>query len=76
VRRYAIIIAVAGFFVLAAVGRFCGVPLFICGLRALAGAAALYLMTMIAAKAVLGILVETMLRSREAGKSASERRSE
>ena len=75
-RRYAIIIAVAGFFVLAAVGRFCGVPLFVCGLRALAGAAALYLMTMIAAKAVLGILVETMLRSREAGKSASERRSE
>jgi hypothetical protein len=76
VRRYAIIIAVAGFFVLAAVGHFCGVPPFVCGLRALGGAAVLYLMTMIAGKAVLGILVDTILRARDIGKSASERRSE
>jgi hypothetical protein len=73
VRRYAIIMAVAGFFVLAAVGRFCGVPLFVCTLRALAGAAVLYLMTMIAGKALLGIFVDTVLRGRDVEKSAGER---
>jgi len=73
VRRYAIITAVAGFFVLAAVGRFCQVPLFVCTLRALAGAAVLYVMTMVAGKALLGIFVDTVLRGRDVKESAGER---
>ena len=75
-RRYATIIAVAGFFVLAAVGHFSGVGPLVCGLRALAGAVVLYVMTRIVAKVVLGIFVDALLQSREAKESARERRSE
>jgi len=76
VRRYAILIAVAGFFVLAAVGHLCGVPHFVCGLRALAGAAVLYVMAMVAGKAVLGIFVDAALRSRGTRESTREHGSE
>ena len=75
-RRYATIIAVVGFFVLAAVGHVSGVPPLACGLRALAGAAVLFVMVQIAAKAVLGIFVDVVLRSREAKEPARERRNE
>ena len=64
--------AVAGFFVLAAVGWSCDVPLFVCGLRALAGAAILYVMTSVAGKIVLGIAVDAMLRSRNAREASRE----
>ena len=75
-RRYSIFIAVAGFFVLAAVGHVSGVPPFVSGLRALAGAAVLFVMIQIAGKAVLGIFVDAVLRSREAEEPARERRNE
>ncbi len=42
-RQLAAMVAVVGFFALAFVGWFNGVPVFICGVRALGGAVALYL---------------------------------
>lgn len=74
-RRYAISVAVAGFFVLAAVGSCFDVPAMVCGLRALGGAAVLYVMTMIVGKIVLGILVQTVMESHRVKESESESRS-
>ena len=61
-RRYAITVSVAGFFVLASVGWCCRVPPQVCAMRALVGAVALYLMTHVAGKAVLNIVVDAVLR--------------
>ncbi|MDP6546657.1 MAG: hypothetical protein QGH60_22005 [Phycisphaerae bacterium] len=44
-RQLASMVAVIGFFALAFVGWFNGVPIFICGARALGGAVVLYLVT-------------------------------
>ena len=73
-RRYAITVAVAGFFMLATVGCCCGVELLTCAMRALAGAVALYVMTRIAAGIVIGILADTMVRSRNARETSRDHR--
>jgi hypothetical protein len=58
---------VAGFFVLAGVGCLCEVPLLVCGLRALGGAAVLYVLTRLAGGAVLNVVVDAMVRNRDKG---------
>lgn len=75
-RRYAISISVIGFFVLAAIGCACDVPLLTCSLRALAGAVALYVMTKIVGRLILNILVETIVRDGGIGKQDRERASQ
>jgi len=73
VRRYAVSIAVIGFFVLSAVGCACEVPMSVCAMRAGVGAVALYLLTMIAGKLILNIVVAAMVTRRG---GAEEPRSE
>jgi hypothetical protein len=65
-------VAVAGFFLLAGVGYLSDVPLYVCGLRALAGAAVLYVMTSLAGKVILRILVDAIMRNRNAEESTRE----
>ncbi len=62
-RRYSVSIAVVGFFILAGVGYGCGVPLLVCGLRALAGGVALFVMAHVAGRIVIGILADAMVRA-------------
>lgn len=66
-RRYSISIAVVGFFILAGVGYGCGVPPLMCGLRALAGGAALFVMTQVAGKIVIEIVADAMVRAKHKG---------
>ena len=54
--------AVATFFVLAIVGTLCGAAPWACGLRALAGAAAMYLLTRVATRVIISILVESVVK--------------
>jgi hypothetical protein len=73
-------IAVLGFFVLAGVGWLCEVPVFVCATRAAIGAAVLFVMTMVAGKTLLNIMVDAMIRGRsrqgEMKETSGERRSE
>jgi len=62
VRRYAITIAVAFFFVLAGVGCLYDVPPLLCGLRALVGAVAAYVATIVVGKLIVNIMVDAMVR--------------
>jgi len=66
-RRYAITVSVAGFFVLAGIGCLADVPPFVCATRALVGAVCLYVMVHLAGRAVLNILIDAIVRSRPAG---------
>lgn len=61
-RGFAITIAVLGFFAMSAVGLECGVPVFPCAMRALAGAAGLYILAKLAGKVVLNIVVDAVVR--------------
>ena len=63
-RRYSISIAVVGFFILAGVGYGCDVPLLTCGLRALGGGVALFIMAQVAGKIVIDIVADAMVRSK------------
>ena len=67
-RRYAVSIAVIGFFVLGAVGCACDVPMSVCAMRAAVGAVALYILTMIAGKMILNVVVSAMVRNRGGAK--------
>jgi predicted branched-subunit amino acid permease len=62
-------VAIVGFFVLATVGACSGVPTLPCGLRAAGGAAALYVLTVLAGRVVIGILAGVIAaeRRRQAG---------
>ena len=62
-RKVAVTTAAVGFFVLAIVGSFSGVPPFVCGLRALAGAGVLYVLMILAGRAVLTIIVDTIVKA-------------
>ena len=77
-RRYAISVAAAGFFLLAAVGLINDVPVFVCAMRGLVGAVVLFLMAHVSGRIVLRILVDTIVaqarRSQNARKSTGERR--
>ena len=75
-RRYAISISVAGFFVLAAIGLLCGVPVYVCALRAAGGAVALWLMIRVAGKVVLNVFVDAMIKDRKAKEQIGESRSQ
>ena len=61
-RGWAIRIAVVGLFVLAGVGRLCGVPVGVCAQRAALGAVALYVMTTLAGRVLLSILADAAVR--------------
>ena len=61
-RRMSLTIAVAGFFVLAIVGWASGVDPFTCGVRALIGAAILYVLATLAGRIVLRIMVDTVVK--------------
>ncbi len=71
-RRYAVMVAVAGFFLLAAVGWLCDVPLHVCGLRALAGAVALYVMASFVGKVLLRVVVDAIVRNGQTEESTRE----
>lgn len=79
-RRYAMSMAAVGFFVMAGVGSLCDVPPLVCSLRALAGAAAIYVITMVCGKAVLGIIADAFVRrslpSRRRKEASGERPAE
>jgi hypothetical protein len=52
-----------GFFALALVGWASGLSPFVCGMRALGGAAALYVLVSIAGRLVAGIVADAIVRS-------------
>jgi hypothetical protein len=61
-RRLALCIAVAAFFGLGIVGAASGVAPWVCAMRALAGAAAIYILARLAGGAFLDMIVEAALR--------------
>ena len=72
-KRIAAIFAILGFFLLAIVGWSKGVPVHICGLRALAGAGALYLVMSFAGVAVIRIIVDAVVEAnRPPGQSKAD----
>jgi len=62
-RQLAAMVAVVGFFALAFVGWFNGVPVFICGARALGGAVALYLVTGLGGTVVIRIIADAAVQA-------------
>jgi hypothetical protein len=62
-RQLATMSAIIGFFALAFVGWFNGVPVFICGLRALGGAVALYVVTGLAGTIAVRIIAEAAVQA-------------
>jgi len=64
------------FFVLAGVGCLCGVDVLTCGLRALAGAACVYVMTVFLGRMIVRILVNEMLNAAAPGDKGEEPASE
>ncbi len=62
-RQLAAMAAVIGFFALAFVGWFNGVPVFICGMRALGGAMALYLVISLAGTVAIRIIADAAVRA-------------
>jgi len=71
VRRTPVTVAVLGFFVLAGVGWFSGVAPFLCGIRALIGAAVLYVLARIAGRVLVHIMADAMLRGSAGGKGST-----
>jgi hypothetical protein len=61
VRRIALLIAVIGFLALAIVGMASGVPPFTCALRALGGAAVLFVLAMVVGRFILSVLVDAVM---------------
>jgi len=74
-RRFALTVAMFGFLVLAAVSLASGVPPYDAALRALGGAAGLYLVVSIGGKAALSIMVDAVVNS-VAARSERNRESE
>ena len=62
-RHMAAMTAVIGFFVLAFVGWFNGVGVFICGMRALGGAVVLYLIVGVGGTIVTRIIADAAVRA-------------
>ena len=62
-RQLAAMVAVIGFFALAFVGWFNGVPVFICGMRALGGAVAIYLVVGLAGTVVIRIIADAAVQA-------------
>ena len=72
VRRMSVPIAVAGFFVLAFVGWASGVPPFTCAIRALIGAAVLYVLVTVAGRLIVNIVVESIIRDSREGEELGD----
>ncbi len=68
-KRIAKLIAVIGFFILAGVGCANGVPPFVCGMRALAGAVILFVSARIAGSIVQGWVLDPLEQKKRANKS-------
>jgi hypothetical protein len=62
-RQLASMTAVIGFFALAFVGWFSDVPVFTCGMRALGGAVAIYLVMGVAGTIVVRIVAEAAVQA-------------
>jgi len=62
-RQLATMCAVLGFFALAFVGWFSGVPVFICAVRALSGAAVLYVVAGLAGTVAVRIIADAAVRA-------------
>jgi len=60
-RRLAATVAILGFLALAAIGLASGVPTLHCALRALGGAAVLYVVTGMAGRLVIRIMVDALI---------------
>ena len=60
-KQTAVTVAVMGFFVLAGVGWLAGLSPFECGLKALIGGAALYILTTMAGRMVVNVMVRTIM---------------
>ena len=62
-RQLAATVAVIGFFALAFVGWFNGVPVFICGMRALGGAVAIYMVVGLAGTVAIRIIADAAVQA-------------
>ena len=62
-RQLAAMTAVIGFFAIAFVGWFNGVPVFICGARAVGGAVVIYLVAGLAGTVVVRIIADAVVRA-------------
>ena len=62
-RRFAVTVAILAFLGLAAVGMVAGVPTLDCALRALGGAAVLYVVVSAAGRLVINIMVDAVISS-------------
>ena len=62
-RQLAAMAAVISFFALAFVGWINGVPVFICGMRALGGAVALYLVIGLGGRIAIRIIADAVVRA-------------
>jgi len=62
-RQLAAIAAVIGFFALAFVGWFNGLPVFICGVRALVGAVAIYYVVGLAGTVAVRIIADAVIQA-------------
>jgi hypothetical protein len=61
-RRFSVIVAGIAFFALAGVGAVCGASPLSCALRAVAGAAVLYVLARVAGRVFVGIIVDAIVR--------------
>jgi len=73
VKRLAFIISVMGFFVLAFVGWSCGLSTYACGLKALGGAAMLYVVARLAGRLAAGVVADTIVNNMTNGRGANNR---
>jgi len=74
-RQLAAMMAVIGFFALAFVGWFNGVPVFICGARALGGAVALYLVIGLGGTVAVRIIADAAVQAQVANAQSRKRES-
>lgn len=63
-KRLAAMAAIVNFFALAFIGWLNGVPVFICGMRALGGAVILYLVICLGGSAAIRIIADAIMRAR------------
>jgi hypothetical protein len=71
-RRLAIAVAGMGFFALAIVGGMSGQSVLTCGVRAVIGAAVLFVVVTMGGRIALNIIVDGLLKSRFRGGTAGE----
>ncbi len=75
-RRTATNAAACAFIILAVVGTVSGVPPFVCGMRALAGAGVVYVLVTVAGRVAISILVGIIRNSRSGEAQAKDKAGE